>query len=164
MKQKNILETPRLLLREMDESDLPALKEIVTQSEEVSDKISDSLEDKSPEPDPEEKEPEAMPEPKAQEEAPTEVVLNRYRYDFTIDDFGAIKEISIDSFQETSGVIVHYLNSLYPNSKYRILSYKETETIVRDGAHDWLPDDLFKAVNGFDKEITHVIKLTVKIR
>ena len=99
-----------------------------------------------------------------EEEAPTEVVLNRYRYDFTIDDFGAIKEISIDSFQETSGVIVHYLNSLYPNSKYRILSYKETETIVRDGAHDWLPDDLFKAVNGFDKEITHVIKLTVKIR
>lgn len=29
MKQKDILETPRLLLREMDESDLPALKEIV---------------------------------------------------------------------------------------------------------------------------------------
>ena len=33
MKQKNILETSRLLLREMDEGDLSALKEIVQDAE-----------------------------------------------------------------------------------------------------------------------------------
>lgn len=46
---------------------MPALKEIVTQSEGVSDKISDSLEDKSPEPDPEEQEPEQSLEEKSPE-------------------------------------------------------------------------------------------------
>lgn len=46
---------------------MPALKEIVTQSEEVSDKVSDSLEDNKPKPDPEEQEPEQSLEEKSPE-------------------------------------------------------------------------------------------------
>ena len=46
---------------------MPALKEIVTQSEGVSDKISDSLEDNKPKPDPEEQEPEQSLEEKSPE-------------------------------------------------------------------------------------------------
>lgn len=51
---------------------MPALKEIVTQSEEVSDKVSDSLEDNKPKPDPEEQEPEQSHEVESPENSTEE--------------------------------------------------------------------------------------------
>lgn len=51
---------------------MPALKKIVTQSEEVSDKVSDSLEDNKPKPDPEEQEPEQSHEVESPENSTEE--------------------------------------------------------------------------------------------
>ncbi len=87
-----------------------------------------------------------------------------YRFDMTIDDYGSIHEVSILTDSESSAVIVDYMKNSHPGAKFHISSYQEGQTIVRNAWTDGLGNEIFREVNGYDEEVTKVIKMTIVIQ
>lgn len=94
----------------------------------------------------------------------TSITEYDYRYDMTIDDYGSIHDVSIVTDSESSQLIVNYMLNSHPGSKYHISSYQEGPEIVRDASSDGLSPELFKAVNGYSKEVTKIIKVSIIVR
>ncbi len=87
-----------------------------------------------------------------------------YRFDMTIDDYGSIHEVSILTDSESSAVIVDYMKNSHPGAKFHISSYQEGQTIVRNAWTDGLGNEIFREVNGYDEEVTKVIRMTIVIQ
>ncbi len=95
---------------------------------------------------------------------PTFLSQYDYRFDMTIDDYGSIHEVSILTDSESSVVIVDYMKNSHPGAKFHISSYQEGQTIVRNASTDGLGKEIFREVNGYDEEVTIVIKMTIVIQ
>lgn len=87
-----------------------------------------------------------------------------YLYDMQIDDYGSPKEIKILSDSETSRIISGYMANSHPGSAYHITSYSVGKEMVRDASTDGLSPEIFYQVNGYDREVTRVISVSIEIR
>lgn len=87
-----------------------------------------------------------------------------YLYDMQIDDYGSPKEIKILSDSETSRIISGYMANSHPGSAYHITAYSVGKEMVRDASTDGLSPEIFYQVNGYDREVTRVISVSIEIR
>lgn len=86
-----------------------------------------------------------------------------YRYDITVDKFGYVKSTSILSDDETSSIIVSYMQTFYPNAIYKIKSYKSGGQIIRNHSTDGIPASLFMQVNHCTSEITKILDVKIQV-
>jgi hypothetical protein len=56
---------------------------------------------------------------------------------------------------------MNYMKNSYPNIRYKVTSYQEDNSLIRDASSDGLSFELFRQVNHCDKEITKVLNVEI---
>ncbi len=87
-----------------------------------------------------------------------------YQFDMTVDDYGSIHQVSIVTDSDSPQIILNYMKNSHPGSCFSIASYKEGAIITRDASSDGLSEELFRQVNGYDREETKIIEVSIIIR
>lgn len=86
-----------------------------------------------------------------------------YRFDMKVDDTRSVHQVSIVTDSDSPQIIINYMKNSHPGSKFYVSSYKEGTTVIRDASSDGLSKKLFRQVNGYDREETKIIKVSINI-
>ena len=89
------------------------------------------------------------------------IIRENYLYRITITDSGMVHTDEIKANKEGALLIMNYMKNSYPNIRYKVTSYQEDNSLIRDASSDGLSFELFRQVNHCDKEITKVLNVEI---